>query len=1207
MANDMKLQFNIGASFSELKAAVAQAKTELKSLVDTVKQAGQEVKIKVGLDIAGLNSDIQNLKSTVRNALQGSATEKIKVKIEADAAAIKADILAIRPQIQQALGSFAPISLTVNHAKLAQHLQAAEAQVRAAIARMTTPTALRLNLNIDSTASGLIKAINELKVEVNSLKQVMARGGGRSGTGGSGGGGLGGASSDVNGFASAIRDARNQLMQLVSVFGVLIGIKAFASITDEAKSLESKLKLVTSSQEELNQVTAALREIAKNNLQGLAPTVELYSKLSSGTKNLEGANTALNTRLTDIVSKLVTISGSTGPAAEGAIIQFGQALSGNFSAAGQELNSIIEQAPALADAIAKSYGVTRGELKKLGADGKITAEGVVNGLIRQGVEVDALFGKVNKTIGGTATTTGDSIKRLISEVDKSVGVSKAIIGFLENVRNKATEMWAQMEADGAQSIKNFFETAQDVISLLIGYGLTRLAASLAVSTKGFYSQAVAAQVAANQTLANARADVLATSMALRRAEAEKANALALLASARASGVSAAATSAAMAQAATATAAATSAAAAHAAAQRALVTATTQANIAVRASSGIISALGGPIGAIITLLGTAATAWLVFGNNAEKAVDKVKEAMKKVNNKELLNDDDLQALSDGLKNIESQILNRTDELRTALLSSSSEGLSVAIQKDIDKLIEEKKDLEEKIKTVQFNRNLDSAMADLDNQKIQEVKSKPKPSSTDPFAIKKAELDAELQLLDARFNAEEIGMRKYYAEKARLIAAIHNNELANIDAKIKAENDPTKKGDLLTKRKEAETAKATALSLNKIDLSKAIADAQDLSLKLKLDIDKSALEAIGKDIDAKRATIEKEHNDKLKEYVKSIHNSMAQLDKDGNAILDELGETILTAKGKEFVAEAEKTTKDTIAKEIAALNLKLIEEEIKLFNTAQANKLKNTELLKDRGQISNADAKLGTDLVNQQTLDGLAAYQERIRALNINDIPETKRLLDELAQKMAEVPVQATTNFDVFFANTNEKLKQTGVEALKSGLSEFFMDIASHAKSGSDAIKDFARGFAQSMAKVAADALAAWAVMKLIGLVGGTAGAGTGEVNLGVVGSNHTGGLAGTGAKRTVDMSMFNRAPRYHVGGIAGLQPGEVPAILQRGEEVLTQKDPRHVANGGGQGGGVRIINNIDPNLMHDYLSSSGGEQVIVNLIERNSGTIKQLLG
>lgn len=45
----------------------------------------------------------------------------------------------------------------------------------------------------------------------------------------------------------------------------------------------------------------------------------------------------------------------------------------------------------------------------------------------------------------------------------------------------------------------------------------------------------------------------------------------------------------------------------------------------------------------------------------------------------------------------------------------------------------------------------------------------------------------------------------------------------------------------------------------------------------------------------------------------------------------------------------------------------------------------------------------------------------------------------------------------------------------------------------------------------------------------------------------------------------------------------------------------------QCGGVKFINNIDHNLIHDYLSSSSSEQVIVNLIERNSGTIKHILG
>ena len=60
--------------------------------------------------------------------------------------------------------------------------------------------------------------------------------------------------------------------------------------------------------------------------------------------------------------------------------------------------------------------------------------------------------------------------------------------------------------------------------------------------------------------------------------------------------------------------------------------------------------------------------------------------------------------------------------------------------------------------------------------------------------------------------------------------------------------------------------------------------------------------------------------------------------------------------------------------------------------------------------------------------------------------------------------------------------------------------------------------------------------------------------------HEGGIVGGPARgRSVPMSTFSGARRYHSGGIAS---DEVPAILQKGEEVLTRKDPRHAQNGGG---------------------------------------------
>ncbi|MDX0105480.1 hypothetical protein GOC33_05505 [Sinorhizobium meliloti] len=86
-------------------------------------------------------------------------------------------------------------------------------------------------------------------------------------------------------------------------------------------------------------------------------------------------------------------------------------------------------------------------------------------------------------------------------------------------------------------------------------------------------------------------------------------------------------------------------------------------------------------------------------------------------------------------------------------------------------------------------------------------------------------------------------------------------------------------------------------------------------------------------------------------------------------------------------------------------------------------------------------------------------------------------------------------------------------------------------------------------------------------GGLFGGGGGFLS-GILGSIfHKGGVAGGPApQRMVSPSTFAGAKRYHTGGVAGLMPGEVPAILQRGEVVL----PRGTK---AQGGGETITINL----------------------------------
>lgn len=110
--------------------------------------------------------------------------------------------------------------------------------------------------------------------------------------------------------------------------------------------------------------------------------------------------------------------------------------------------------------------------------------------------------------------------------------------------------------------------------------------------------------------------------------------------------------------------------------------------------------------------------------------------------------------------------------------------------------------------------------------------------------------------------------------------------------------------------------------------------------------------------------------------------------------------------------------------------------------------------------------------------------------------------------------------------------------------------------------------------------------------------------------HTGGVVGRGGRPgRVNPLLFAGALRYHGGGIAGLKPDEVPAILQKGEEVLTANDERHRDNGGLDspgGGGTRILNILDPDLAKNYMESAAGEKVILNHIRNNAGAVSGML-
>jgi hypothetical protein len=115
--------------------------------------------------------------------------------------------------------------------------------------------------------------------------------------------------------------------------------------------------------------------------------------------------------------------------------------------------------------------------------------------------------------------------------------------------------------------------------------------------------------------------------------------------------------------------------------------------------------------------------------------------------------------------------------------------------------------------------------------------------------------------------------------------------------------------------------------------------------------------------------------------------------------------------------------------------------------------------------------------------------------------------------------------------------------------------------------------------------------------------------------HEGGVVGDvgGRSRNVSPLAFANAPKYHSGGIAGLAPNEHAAILKKGEEVLTEADPRHRNNGGmaapksgGDSVPTRAVLAVGDDEIAAAMGGAAGEKVVMYHLQRNRGALKQMV-
>ena len=305
-------------------------------------------------------------------------------------------------------------------------------------------------------------------------------------------------------------EAQNASGALNAISGVMAGLltlqgaKSIVSMADAYTDMQNRLRLVTEGQEQLAVATGAVFRIAQETSQAVGATAQVYQRFAQNAKSL-GLNLDDVARLTLITSKAVAVSGADAAAADAAMRQFGQALSSG-ALRGDEFNSVLEQTPGLAEAIAKGLGVPVGKLREMAAEGQLTAQAIIKALTAAADDVDAKFGTRIKTVAQSVTELQNALLQFVGEANTSSGATSVL----------------------ASAIGALAKNLQGVADVLLAVGagaMARFIAQLGVKTIATMKAWMETRKLALEEVNLARAQVAATQAAVTEAAGWSANAL----------------------------------------------------------------------------------------------------------------------------------------------------------------------------------------------------------------------------------------------------------------------------------------------------------------------------------------------------------------------------------------------------------------------------------------------------------------------------------------------------------------------------------------------------------------------------------------------------------------------------------------------------------------------------------------------------------
>ena len=259
------------------------------------------------------------------------------------------------------------------------------------------------------------------------------------------GGNLGRIESSVNRTERSIASMERTLSSLGSIAkGVIaaLSIQQVANYADAWTELNNKVSNSIRTGETQAEVMQRIFDISQATQSSLNGTATLYARLERGTR-IYNTSAADLVRLTTIINQGFAVSGATAQEAENAIIQLSQGLAAG-ALRGEEYNSVAEQGSRLTNALADSLSVSIGQLRAMAAEGKLTTDVVVKGLLSQGEAIGSEFAKTTVSISKGLQVAGNNVTKFFGEnatvKSFAAGFRDSVISLSENLESLGTAL-----------------------------------------------------------------------------------------------------------------------------------------------------------------------------------------------------------------------------------------------------------------------------------------------------------------------------------------------------------------------------------------------------------------------------------------------------------------------------------------------------------------------------------------------------------------------------------------------------------------------------------------------------------------------------------------------------------------------------------------------------------------------------------------------